>query len=244
VLAQLMSADEAEAKLAEIGATFRGPGRARLGTLRSRRYGLLPIVWVGVALSVFQQSVGINVIFYYSSALWQSVGFTEHDSLLITVITSVVNILTTFVAIALIDKIGRRRLLLIGSAAMAITLGVLTALFLTAPTAGGHPQLAGVAGPVALVAANLFVVAFGASWGPVVWVLLGEMFNNRIRALALAVGAAAQWVANFVVTLTFPPLSSAGLGVPYLLYAVFAVLSFGFVARFVRETRGRELEAM
>ncbi len=243
VLAQIMDPAEATAKMAEIKASFTA-GQAGLSGLRRGKFGLLPVVWVGIGLSVFQQFVGINVIFYYSSTLWQSVGFSEHDSLTITVITSVVNIATTLIAIALIDRIGRRRLLLIGSVAMAITLGVLTSLFFAAPVVGGHPQLTGAAGPVALVAANLFVVAFGMSWGPVVWVLLGEMFSNRIRAVALAVGAAAQWVANFAVTLTFPPLAGAGVGIPYLLYTIFAIASAGFVARYVRETKGRELETM
>ncbi|MBV9749200.1 MAG: MFS transporter, partial [Acetobacteraceae bacterium] len=99
-------------------------------------------------------------------------------------------------------------------------------------------------GVIAIIAANLYVVFFGMSWGPVVWVLLGEMFNNRIRAYALAVAAAAQWVANFVVSQTFPILASAGLGLAYGIYAGMAFLSFVFVARAVKETRGRELEEM
>jgi MFS transporter, SP family, sugar:H+ symporter len=98
--------------------------------------------------------------------------------------------------------------------------------------------------PVALVAANLYVVFFGLSWGPVVWVLLGEMFNNRIRAQALAVAAAAQWLANFTVSTTFPTLQAVGLGFAYGLYTLFAALSLVFVARRLRETKGRELEEM
>lgn len=95
-----------------------------------------------------------------------------------------------------------------------------------------------------LVAANLYVVSFGMSWGPVVWVLLGEMFNNKIRATALAVAAAAQWVANWVISTTFPALSDIGLTFAYGLYATFAALAFYFVWRAVRETKGRELETM
>jgi MFS family permease len=132
---------------------------------------------VGLGLSVFQQFVGINVIFYYSSVLWQAVGFSENDSLVITVITSVVNIATTLIAIASVDRFGRRPLLLIGSVGMAVTLGTLAVVFGTAPlNAEGAPVLSDVTGPIALIAANLFVVAFGMSWGPVVWVLLGEAF--------------------------------------------------------------------
>jgi len=160
----------------------------------------------------------------------------------------VTNILTTVVAIALIDRVGRKPLLLVGSLGMTATLGVMAYIFGTAPTeavgGGGVPVLSAAAGTVAVVTANLYVVFFGMSWGPVVWVLLGEMFNNRIRAYALAVAAAAQWIANFIVSQTFPILASAGLGIAYGLYAAMALLSFIFVARAVTETRGRELEDM
>jgi MFS transporter, SP family, sugar:H+ symporter len=117
-------------------------------------------------------------------------------------------------------------------------------VFGTAPMSGGEPDLGSVTGPIALVAANLFVVFFGMSWGPVVWVLLGEMFPNRIRAIALSVAAAVQWVTNFVVSTTFPPLKDAGLGLAYELYTGAATLSFFFVWWLVRETKGRELEEM
>jgi MFS transporter, SP family, sugar:H+ symporter len=193
---------------------------------------------------VFQQFVGINVIFYYSSVLWQAAGFTESDSLIITVITGVVNIVTTLIAIASIDRFGRKPLLIIGSIGMAVTLGALAVVFGTATLKGGEPVLTGVAKPVALLAANVFVFAFGMSWGPVVWVLLGESFPNKIRAAALSLAAAAQWVANWVVSTSFPPLKDAGLGLAYGIYTTFAVLSLLFVLRFVRETKGVELEDM
>ncbi len=210
---------------------------------------LLPIVWIGIALSVFQQFVGINVIFYYSSTLWQSVGFSEEDSLTITVLTSVTNIVVTIVAISLIDKIGRRRLLTIGSGGMAASLGTLAFIFATAATVENaegvlEPVLGDTAGVVALIAANLFVVFFGMSWGPGVWVLLGEMFNNTIRGTALGVAAAAQWLANFAISTSFPTFADIGLGFAYGFYTTFAVLSFFFVLKFVPETKGRELEDM
>jgi SP family sugar:H+ symporter-like MFS transporter len=211
--------------------------------LRGPALGLLPVVWVGIGLSVFQQFVGINVIFYYSSVLWQAVGFSEKNSLIITVITSVVNVVTTIVAISLIDRWGRRPLLLVGSAGMAITLGILAFTFGGAPLdAQGQPHLAGSAGLIALFAANIYVFAFGMSWGPVVWVLLGEKFPNRIRAAALSVAAAAQWIANWMISTSFPILKNAGLGLAYGLYTTFAILSFFFVWRFVRESKGSELE--
>ncbi len=230
----------------EIKASLAGAAEnIRLSVLRGPTLGLQGIVWIGILLSVFQQFVGINVIFYYSSSLWASVGFSESNSLLITVITSVTNILTTLVAIALIDRIGRKPLLLIGAAGMVITLGAMAICFSTATLgANGQAELGSTAGKIALVAANLYVVAFGMSWGPVVWVLLGEMFNNVIRVTALAVATAAQWVANWLITATFPALAHIGLSFAYGLYASFALLAFIFVTRAVRETRGKELEAM
>ena len=218
----------------------------RPGTTHSfaGRFKLLPIVWIGLGLSVFQQFVGINVIFYYSNILWQAVGFSESDSFIFTLISAVVNVLTTFIAIAAVDRFGRKPLLLIGSTGMAVALVVMTVIFSGAGLGpDGNPVLTGAAGPIALVAANIFVISFGMSWGPVVWVLLGEAFPNKIRAAALAFAAGGQWVANWLITVTFPQLKST-LGIAYGFYALCAILSFVFVAKFVKETKGRELEDM
>ena len=242
---RLVEGGHAEAKRDEIRHTVSTEYVPVLRDLRAAAGGLLPIVWVGIALSVFQQFVGINVIFYYSSVLWQAVGFSERDALAITVITSVTNIATTLIAIAAIDKFGRRPLLIAGSLGMTATLATMALVFARAGTdAAGNPMLAGHGGTVALVAANVYVFCFGFSWGPVVWVLLGEMFNNRIRAVALSVAAAAQWIANFVVSATFPLLQHAGLGIAYGLYAAAALASLVFVLKKVTETRGKELEQM
>jgi MFS transporter, SP family, sugar:H+ symporter len=237
-----------EDKIVEIEKSV-GDERARsLRDLAGPAFGLLPVVWTGILLSVFQQFVGINVIFYYSATLWHAVGFTPDDSLAITVITSITNIVVTLVAIALVDRLGRKPLLIMGSLGMALTLGVMAWVFGTAPTAmvAGHaqPQLGAAAGLIAVMAANLYVVFFGVSWGPVTWVLLGEMFNNRIRAYALAVAAAAQWVANYIVSQTFPTLAGISLGLAYGIYTLMAMLSFVFVLAKIRETRGLELEEM
>jgi len=212
------------------------------GALRGDRFGLKPIVWIGIILSIFQQFVGINVIFYYSTTLWRSVGFQESDSFTISVITSVTNIAVTFVAIALVDRVGRRPILLFGSAGMTLSLATMALAFSQADTVDGEPSLPGAWGPIALVAANVFVVSFGASWGPVVWVLLGEIFPTRIRARALGVAAAAQWIANFAITVSFPPLAAFSLVFTYGMYALFALLSFVFVMRVVPETNGMSLE--
>jgi sugar porter (SP) family MFS transporter len=245
VLAQVLETGVDE-RIAEIERSVKQEERIdpSFADLRGSALGLKPIVWVGILLSVFQQAVGINVIFYYSSALWQQVGFSESDALTITVITSVTNIAVTLVAIGTIDKVGRRALLLVGSAGMSLSLGALAAAFSTSRLVDGEPALGDTAGLVALVAANLFVVFFGVSWVPVVWVLLGEMFNNRIRAGALGLAAAAQWISNFLISQTFPTLADIGLGLTYGIYTTFAVLSFLFVAKYVKETKGRQLEDM
>jgi len=205
-----------------------------------------PIIWVGIALSVFQQFVGINVVFYYGSELWQAAGFDESQSLFINVLTGTTNIVSTFIAIALVDKIGRKPLLLVGSAGMFISLGTLTYTFGTGDfNELGKLVLTENMGTFALIMANLFVVFFGLSWGPIVWVLLGEMFNNRIRGAALAVAASAQWIANFAITMTFPILlGSVGLGGAYGLYTASALLSIFFVVKYIKETKGIRLEEM
>jgi MFS transporter, SP family, sugar:H+ symporter len=245
VLTKILGGDVL-AKIQEIRQTVLREREPRFSDLLSRSGGLLPIVWIGIGLSVLQQFVGINVIFYYSSVLWRAVGFSEQSSLTITVITGAVNIITTLIAIAFVDKFGRKPLLIIGSIGMTFTLGTMAYIFGNAPIdAAGNPTLAGSAGTMALIAANLYVFCFGFSWGPVVWVLLGEMFNNKIRAAALSIAAAIQWVANFLISTTFPPiLQYFGLGSAYGLYTIAAATSFFFILFFIKETKGIELEDM
>lgn len=231
-------------RLTEIQKSVTNDHRPRVRDLRAARIGLLPIVWIGIVLSVLQQFVGINVIFYYSSALWQSVGIDESSSLLLSLSTQIFNILGTIIALVLVDRVGRRPLLVTGSVGMTVMLGAATFAFSQATTVDGDPALADPYGPMALVAAHVFVFFFAISWGPVVWVLLGEMFPNRFRAPALAVAAAAQWLANFLITATFPPLSEISLSMTYLGYTAFAAVSVWFVLKWIPETKGRTLEDM
>jgi sugar porter (SP) family MFS transporter len=243
IFARLWPGDDVERAIRDMRSSIEMDRESsKKGALSGDRFGLKPIVWVGIILSVLQQFVGINVIFYYSTTLWKSVGFQESDSLTISVFTSITNIAVTFIAIALVDRVGRRPILLTGSIGMAVSLGTMALAFSQADVVNNAPSLPGAWGPVALVAANVFVVSFGASWGPVVWVLLGEIFPNRIRARALGVAAAAQWIANFLITVTFPPLAATSLVVTYGMYALFAALSFVFVLRVVPETNGMALE--
>lgn len=243
VLAKILDGNIAS-KITEIQQTVFKERKPNFSDLVDKKGGLLPVVWIGIGLSVLQQFVGINVIFYYSSVLWRSVGFSEQDALKLTVITGAVNIITTLIAISVVDYFGRKPLLLIGSIGMTLTLGTLTTIFQNAVVdATGNPHLVGSAGMLALLAANLYVFCFGFSWGPVVWVLLGEMFNNKIRTSALSLAAAAQWIANFIVSTTFPPLlQNFGLGAAYGLYTLAAAISIFFVAFLIKETRGIELE--
>ncbi len=243
VLSLLLGEKSLELTISRIQESLKAEKPPSWSDLRKPTGGIYGIVWVGLGLSVFQQFVGINVIFYYSNVLWEKVGFDESQAFNITVITSVTNIATTLIAIALVDKVGRKPLLLVGSTGMALTLATMAIVFATAPIVDGEPQLGDVAGPVALIAANLFVVSFGMSWGPMVWVLLGEMFPNRIRAAALGLAAAGQWVANWLITVTFPGLRDH-LGGAYGFYAICAFLSFLFVWKWVDETKGKHLEDM
>jgi len=128
---------------------------------------------------------------------------------------------------------------------MALTLGVLAVVFATAGGEPGNPVLSHGAAIAGLIAANLYVVAFAVSWGPVMWVLLGEMFPNRLRGAALAVSGATNWAANFLVTVSFLPLLKAlGLAGAYGLYTAAAGISLLFVWTKVRETKGKTLEEM
>jgi SP family sugar:H+ symporter-like MFS transporter len=248
VLARLFGDADAQTKRAQIQASLaQDQHRPRLSDLVSRDTGRLrPIVWVGVGLATFQQLVGINVVFYYGAVLWQAVGFSENDALLINVLSGALSIGACLVTVALIDHIGRRPLLWVGSLGMAVSLGIMVAAFSSGSLdTSGRLALSGPMGMLALVAANVYVVFFNLSWGPVMWVMLGEMFPNQIRGSGLAVAGLFQWGANFAVTMTFPMLlAGIGLAATYGLYTLAALVSVWFVLKCVHETRGRELEQM
>lgn len=244
VLSQIYT-DDVTARVEDIRVSMQGEHKPRMSDLRGKRFGLMPLVWIGIILSSLQQFVGINAVFYYSNTIWEAVGFSEGQAFQTSLITTGVNVAFTLVAIALVDKVGRKPLLLVGSFGMVAMLGTLTFVFGTAPIgSNGQPVLTDGPDIVALLAFNIYVAFFAATWGPVVWVLLGEMFPNRIRAAALAVAAAAQWVANFLVSTAFPPLADISLGLAYSVFTIFAILSIPFVIRHIHETKGVELEDM
>jgi len=246
VLTRLFGAATAETKALEIRGSIAVDHTPRLSDLIDRSTGKLRgIVWVGIGLATFQQLVGINVVFYYGAVLWQAVGFSEADSLKINILSGTLSIAACLVAIMVIDRIGRKPLLLIGSIGMALTLSILTIAFATGDLANGTLHLAPRIGLVALISANLYVVFFNGSWGPVMWVMLGEMFPNQIRGSGLAVSGAAQWTANFLISMSFPVAAKfIGLPLTYGFYAACAFISIVFVVKMVHETRGKELEQM
>ena len=247
VLARLFGAAVAPRKVEEIRDSLAADHhKPKMSDLIDKVTGKIrPIVWTGIGLAVFQQLVGINIVFYYGAVLWQSVGFSEDDALKINILSGALSILACLATVALIDRIGRKPLLLIGSAGMAVTLGVVAVCFSTAVLEGGSLHLSGQTGVIALIAANAYVVFFNLSWGPVMWVMLGEMFPNQIRGSGLAVAGFAQWIANFGISVSFPALAaSLGLPITYGFYAASALVSFFFVQKMVRETRGQELEDM
>ena len=247
VLNALYGDTQGQSKFQEIDASLETQTSApKLTDLIDKVSGKIrPIMWVGIGLAVFQQLVGINVVFYYGAILWQAAGFSESDALMINVISGAVSIAAVFVTMFLIDKVGRKPFLLIGSIGMTITLGTMVYVFANSGLdANGNLSL-GDQGVVALVAANAYVFFFNLSWGPVMWVMLGEMFPNQIRCSGLAVAGFAQWGANFIVTFTFPIfLASIGLAGAYSIYAIGALISIVFVFKLVHETKGKELEEM
>jgi SP family sugar:H+ symporter-like MFS transporter len=230
-----------DARVGEIEHAMKSEEKSSFKDLLGGGFFFKPIVWVGIGLSVFQQFVGINVAFYYSSTLWQSVGVDPTDSFFYSFTTSIINIVGTVIAMIFVDRVGRKPLALIGSVGMVVGLALEAWAFSYHLVDGKLPAAQGW---TALIAAHVFVLFFALSWGVVVWVMLGEMFPNKIRAAALGVAASAQWIANWAITASFPSLSDWNLSATYVIYTAFAALSVPFVLKFVKETKGKALEEM
>ena len=195
-------------------------------------YGIGVII-TGVMLSFFQQAIGINVVLYYAPRIFESLGASGDASMMQTIVMGIVNIIFTLVAIFTVDKFGRKPLLIIGSTGMMIGMIALAVFSFT--------DMIGIG---ALIFIIIYTASFMMSWGPICWVLISEIFPNTIRSQAVAIAVAMQWVANFLVSSTFPSLSAWSVGGTYLIYAIMALLSIVFVWKFVPETKGKTLEDM
>lgn len=202
-------------------------------------FGWLVII-IGVLLSIFQQFVGINVVLYYAPEIFKKIDPNTDGALLLTIIVGVVNFLFTIIAIKTVDKYGRKPLMIIGAGGMAISMVSLGFVFFS-----------GATGYLALICMMFYVASFAVSWGPVTWVLLSEIFPNKIRGKAMAIAVAAQWISNYLVSLTFPMMddntyltAQFNNGFAYWIYGIMGVFAFIFVWKFVPETKGKSLEEM
>ena len=191
------------------------------------------VLIIGILLSVFQQAVGINVVLYYAPTIFKGLGFGNDAAMWQTVIMGFVNIIFTLVAIFTVDKFGRKPLLIIGSVGMTIGMFAIGTL--------AHFEIIGVSTLIFIV---IYSASFMMSWGPICWVLISEIFPNTIRGKAVAIAVAAQWIANFIVSSTFPTLEAFSITFTYILYGVMSILSAIFVWKMVPETKGKTLEDM
>jgi SP family xylose:H+ symportor-like MFS transporter len=234
VLAKLVTPEEGEKEISEIRASLSEHHSGKLFS-----FGILLVV-IGITLSVFQQFVGINVVLYYATDIFKGMGMTTNASLLQTIIVGSVNLVFTVVAILSVDHFGRKPLQIIGALVMAVAMISL-----------GTDFWLGGKGMVALVAMLVYTAGFAVSWGPVTWVLLSEIFPNQIRGKAMAIAVAAQWIANYLVSWTFPILDKNpwlvnhfNHGFAYWIYGVMGILAAIFMGTVVPETKGRSLEQM
>jgi sugar porter (SP) family MFS transporter len=238
VLSMLRRADEIEAELHEVRDDLECNLPAAWGELLMP--ALRPALLVGVGLAVFQQITGINTIIYYAPQIFQSAGLNNSSTALAaTVGIGALNVVSTLIAIWLVDHLGRKPLLLAGLGGMIVSLGALATAQRFGPTIGVNPHWLPLL-TVGLV--GIYIVCFAFSLGPIVWLMISEIFPNRARARAAGISTAANWMANFLVSLTFPILL-AWMG-PSLcfLYAAMGVVAFIFIAAYVPETKGQSLE--
>lgn len=195
-------------------------------------YGKLVII-VGVLLSVFQQFVGINVVLYYAPRIFESMGAAKDASMLQTIVMGFVNVVFTVAAIVTVDRWGRKPLLIVGSIGMAIGMFAI-----------GTLAFMDVIGTSTLVFIIIYSASFMMSWGPICWVLIAEIYPNKIRGRAIALAVAAQWAANFFISSTYPAMMEFNNGLTYCFYGLMSVLSAIFVWKLVPETKGKTLEEM
>jgi SP family xylose:H+ symportor-like MFS transporter len=223
--------------------------------------GILPIIIIGTVLSVLQQFTGINAVLYYGADIFeQALGFGQDDILLQQILLATVNLLFTFIAMYTVDKLGRKPLLIIGGFGMLI--GFLMMGFTlyfsdySSVNSAGQPTISSSEGIVSLIGILIFIAAFAMSMGPIVWVILSEIFPNKVRSAAMSIAVAAQWLANYFVSQTFPMIVESDVNklkvdggtwnnsLPYFLFSFFIVIIILFVMKYIPETKGKTLEEM
>ncbi len=195
-------------------------------------YGKVVII-IGVLLSVFQQFVGINVALYYAPRIFESMGAGKDASMMQTVVMGLVNVMFTVLAILTVDKWGRKPLLIVGSIGMAIGMIAISTL--------SFMKIIGISTLVFII---VYTASFMMSWGPICWVLISEIFPNKIRGRAIAIAVAAQWAANYFISSTYPAMMEFSGGMTYAFYGLMSILSAVFVWKMVPETKGKTLEEM
>lgn len=246
VLAEVVADTHPGRTIEQIASTLQGETQPKVSDLKGDVFGLKGVVWVGIGVALFQQVSGANVIMFYDSSLWKAVGFSESASMTIAVVRALLATAVTVLGMLIIDKVGRRAMLKVGSLIMAALLVVVAVCFSQSTmTADGGINLPGAWAVIMIIGAYGFFLTYCATWGVAMWVVIGEIFPNRIRAVSVALATAANWVGNFLVSTTFPPLrDSLGLTWTFALYAVMAVLGYWFIAKKLPETNGVELEDM
>ncbi|WP_223549640.1 D-xylose transporter XylE [Aestuariivivens sp. NBU2969] len=206
--------------------------KSTVETTKSKLYSYgKKVIVIGVLLTVFQQCVGINVVLYYAPRIFESMGVAKDASMLQTIIMGLVNVVFTIVAILNVDKWGRKPLLIVGSIGMAI--GMIAISFLA---------FLDIIGVSTLIFIVVFTASFMMSWGPVCWVLISEIFPNRIRGKGVALAVSGIWISNFLISSTYPPMMEFSSAGTYLFYGVISIISGIFVWKFVPETKGKSLE--
>ncbi len=228
VLQRINGKERAQAILDEIKLSVHNTHAAKLFS-----YGKKVII-IGILLSVFQQFVGINVVLYYAPRIFESMaGVGKDASMLQTIVMGLVNVVFTLLAIFTVDKWGRKPLLITGSIGMAIGMIALSIF--------SYFNIIGISTLIFII---VFTASFMMSWGPICWVLIAEIFPNKIRGQAVAIAVAAQWAANFLISSTYPPMMQYSGVVTYGFYGAMAILSAIFVWRMVPETKGKTLEEL
>ncbi|VEH80247.1 Myo-inositol facilitator 1 [Corynebacterium kutscheri] len=245
ILAAVGADADPQGRITEIHASLSGH-KPRFSDLLGGSFILRPVVWVALAFASLIQMAGINNVLLYATVLWESVGFTGNTAVFIPVLTSVIGIVMTIIGMLVIDRVGRRPLLLWGAIGMFISMLIAALTFMQGEvTPDGILNLNGIWVPLALTSVHMVYIIFCGTWGVVLWVFLGEIFPNQIRTAGLGLAIAGNWIGGTLVTQLFPVFKEhLGLSGTYFSYAVVAALLIWLVVRYIPETKGIELEDM